>query len=98
VRKVRGSLLEKIQRAKYVDVELALADWIDKQRGEGHSLSGEDLKIQALKIFESLNKDPLSSFVASNGWLYRFCKRHNFTERAATSVGQKIPPNAKGIA
>jgi hypothetical protein len=97
VRKAAGNIEERIQKAKFVDLEKELALWIDNDRKLGNSVSGDDIRNKALEIFNVKYKTGDVTFVASNGWVWRFMKRHGFTDRVATSVGQKIPANAKGI-
>ena len=61
-----------------------------------NTFSESDLNCDAEQKY-SLNI-PEGNFKASNGWTWRFMKRFGFTERAATSLGQNIPVNAKDLA
>ena len=93
IRKVMGKG-DRLQQAKFVDLEAELASWMDMDKNGGHGVSMEDIKSQALKIFKEKYEAPGVTFSASNGWAWRFLKRHGFSDRAAN--GQKIPANAKG--
>jgi hypothetical protein len=78
--------LEKIKRRRELGLQVSDADI--KQ----FSIEAlEDLKIER-PVCKELN------FRASNGWRYGFKQRNNIVLREATSVGQKIPDNAKEIA
>ena len=44
---------------------------------------------EIMKKAQELSDD--ISFTASKGWLYRFPKRHSYTCRRATNVGQSLP-------
>jgi transposase-like protein len=57
--------------------------WVEKKQAEGITVSGRYIKLQARKLFEDMYKDEEGiDCHFSNGWLDRFCKRHNLTSRA----------------
>ena len=70
------------------------------KRKDGLAVSQEDIQIAAkvlwIEKYSEIHEGV--TFSASNGWLYRFLKRHGFTERRATSIGQKIPSHGKQLA
>ena len=87
------------RRAWYPELEMELSSWVDKRRAEGITVSGRCIKLQARKLYDDMSEDEEGvDFHFSNGWLDRFCKRHNLTSRAVTSQGQKVPSNAKQLA
>lgn len=65
------------------DMEKLLIDWIDDQSQQGVSLCITDIKNKAKSFFDSVkSKYPESSqtFMASNGWYYRFKQRVRFND------------------
>jgi hypothetical protein len=89
------------KRAWYPDMEEALVAWIEKMRAEGITVSGRAIKLQGQKLLDDMYHPGIEGdhvFQFSNGWLNRFIKRHNLTSRAITSIGQKVPENAKQLA
>ena len=68
-------------------------------RSVGITVIGQSIKQQSQNVMAELyESDDDAEFHISNGWLKRFQHRHNLTCRSVTSVGQKIPPNAKDLA
>jgi hypothetical protein len=66
------------RRAWYPELETELSAWVKKRRAEGITVSGRCIKLQARKLFEDMYEDEEGiDFHFSNGWLDRFCKRHN---------------------
>lgn len=85
--------------AKFPDMEDELSDWIKKQRKEGHAVDTAIVIEKGKEIYEKMKSEKPdacgeTSFLASKGWASKFLQRHNFVQRAFTSVGQKVPDNA----
>lgn len=68
----------------YEQLERAVFIWFRQAREKGIPVSGPILQEKALhvhrKIKESLGEEDVGSFVASTGWLWRFCNRHCIRE------------------
>ena len=94
--------LPKKRIGKYAKIDEKVLKALKDLRKKGLTVDGERLKKEALKAyneeFNTFEKKKANPFSASNGWLDRFKKRNRIASRAATSVGQKIPPDAKIIA
>ncbi|RWS20535.1 tigger transposable element-derived protein 1-like protein, partial [Leptotrombidium deliense] len=78
------------------ETENLLINWFNERRNKGLAINQRELKFQAIKINNELQER--SAFSASNGWIDRFINRHGLSMRTATSVGQKVPMNAKELA
>ena len=78
-------------------MEDQLFDWISEMREKRCRVSRKMVRNKAMELSrqdEQVRADveaTESSFVASNGWLNRFFKRHSLTLRRKTTQGQKIP-------
>ncbi|RWS23637.1 pogo transposable element with KRAB domain-like protein [Leptotrombidium deliense] len=81
---------------KLPETEKLLFEYIENRREKGLSVNQREIKFEAIKINDELQER--SAFSASNGWINRFLNRHDLTLRTATSIGQKIPVNAKELA
>ncbi|RWS20470.1 pogo transposable element with KRAB domain-like protein, partial [Leptotrombidium deliense] len=78
------------------ETEKKLFQWFNEQRDKGLGIHRREIRFQAIKINNELQERP--AFSASNGWIDRFLNRHGLCMRTATSVGQKVPINAKELA
>ena len=70
------------------DLEKAVI-WFRQKRMEGVPISGPLLCEKAVDLYKTLHKDAKDSdFVASEGWKWRFCKRHGI--RQLSLQGEKM--------
>lgn len=92
---------QRKKRAKFPEMEIILVDWIHEERKAGRAVTSFQIKTQAEEILKTQNNSEESindiDFKASNGWLERFLNRHNIVSRSVTSIGQKVPDNAKEL-
>ena len=103
IRKRKYKNLTGRDQAKYPEIDKNVLEKVLEKREMGLSVSQYDIREFAKKACEEINKDrPVQDqfldFKASPGYAYRFIQRNQLACRAATSVGQKIPPNAKQLA
>ena len=79
--------------ASFPEMEVRLIEWIRSCREDDHVLlDGASVKKHALKLYEDTYlEEPGDTFLASNGWLHRFMKRHRLFTRTVTTEVQKIP-------
>ncbi|KAG0430420.1 Tigger transposable element-derived protein 6, partial [Dictyocoela muelleri] len=77
---LNGSLTTIPRNIKYDKVDKALKLWIDMIENQGGFITEEILKSKAKDFFKNANAEKeCNEFKASNGWLYRFKKRHNIS-------------------
>ncbi len=61
-------------------LDQAVYVWFKQKRMEGVPITGPLLCEKAVVLYKSLHKDAQASdFLASEGWKWRFCKRHGIT-------------------
>lgn len=78
VDKTSALLRKKTRMGKQSDLDKCLFVWFVQKRSEGLPISGPSLKVQAQKFHRDLQiKD---EFSASDGWLWRWQKRHGVGE------------------
>ena len=71
------------------ELEKAVYIWFRQKRMEKVPISGPLLCEKAVELYKTLHKDAKESdFVASEGWKYRFCKRHGI--RQLSLQGEKL--------
>ena len=71
------------------ELEKAVYIWFQQKRMEKVPISGPLLCEKAVELYKTLHKDAKESdFVASEGWKYRFCKRHGI--RQLSLQGEKL--------
>ena len=80
------------------NLEEKLFDWISEMLEKRNRVSrkmvrnkARELSRQDVQIREDVEARGDSNFIASNGWLNRFFRRHSLTLRRKTTQGQKIP-------
>lgn len=83
------------KRARCPAMEESLASWISEERKQGIPVSASHIKARAEDLLSK--SDGATNFKASNGWLERFTKRYKVVNRSVTSVGQKVPDNAREL-
>uniref|UniRef100_A0A4W3J4W6 HTH CENPB-type domain-containing protein n=1 Tax=Callorhinchus milii TaxID=7868 RepID=A0A4W3J4W6_CALMI len=69
---------KRARPARDVTLDTVVYNWIMQKKSQGIPIPGPRLKAQAEKFSKVLNGD--TSFVASQGWLHRFNKRHGFSQ------------------
>jgi hypothetical protein len=95
--------LPKERIPKYPEVDNRVIEWFKERRENGYGVNTDKITKKALEVFGQLHpiEQPLQErpkFGATSGWLKRFMGRNKLKSRFATSVGQKIPKDAKDIA
>lgn len=81
----------------FSEVERRVMEWFREQRAAGLVVTADGIQSKALEVFPQTCPAPRVKFTASNGCRTNFLERNYFKSRSATSVGQKIPPNAQDI-
>ena len=72
---------KKLDKAVYV--------WFKQKRMEGVPVSGPMLREKAMVLSKAINDgEPSTAFTASEGWKWRFCKRHGI--RQLSLQGEKL--------
>lgn len=79
-----GLTRKKTRLGKNEEVDNDLYTWFLRKRSEGVIPSRSVLKSQAEKFHENMNLD--GSFKASDGWLWRWQKRHGISEFGKTNL------------
>ena len=99
--KERRTLL-KPKNPKYKKVDEMVLEAYRKHRENKLKVDVHFLQSQAKaayrEVFPTEDLQMKNPFSASTGWVTRFCNRNRIKSRAITSLGQKVPPNAKEIA
>ena len=90
-----GLRRKKARVASCVALDTAVLNWFIKERQTGLPISGPVLKAQAEKFDKSIN-GPDSEFSASQGWLWRWQKRHRVSQMKI--VGEKRSADENGAA
>jgi hypothetical protein len=67
-------------------LEIDLSIWILERVAKHHVTTHEDIIEEALRIAE---KEGITNFKASPGWLKKFKKRYRFTYRTVTHTSRK---------
>ena len=96
IRKRRS--IERIGVPYFPKVDTLVLEWFKDRRGKGLSVTTNDLTFEAGAVYQQLKREGVKmrgEFKASNGWLRGFVKRNRLSSKTATSVGQKVPANAK---
>ena len=78
-------------------MEEALVQHVREIRSKGIAIHQNAIRDKARELIKDVYPE-VQDFKASSGWCYRFMKRNNLVERRVTSVGQKVPENAKELA
>ena len=77
------------------EMEETLLEWIIERRSKMLRVLRKIVRKKAVIIYGDLKRiDPDrfdEKFEATNGWLFKFMKRHNLSLRRKTSVAQKDP-------
>lgn len=76
-------------------MERELVIWIRSLRERSLRVSRRMIKDRAKELFRRNHDDDQHTFSASNGWLFRFLRRHSFSLRRRTTISQKLPEDIK---
>ena len=78
------------QEPKFCGIEQRLLSWFHTARSRNIVVTGPLLQTKALEIAKNMNID----FKASNGWLYRFQKRHRIACKSLTGESADVSEEA----
>ncbi|OAF65970.1 hypothetical protein A3Q56_06305, partial [Intoshia linei] len=84
----RNKRQRKLSKTNAIDS--TLFKWLVSRRHMYHSISGDSLKIMALKLAESAN---IFNFCASTGWLNSFRNRYNIKSKFLKGESGFVPEN-----
>ena len=90
-----GLRRKKARQAKDDTLDRAVLNWFVQERHTGLPINGPVLKAQAEVLDQAIN-GPDSNFAASNGWLWRWQKRHGVKQLKI--VGEKRSADTDGAA
>ncbi|XP_007892178.2 tigger transposable element derived 5-like [Callorhinchus milii] len=90
-----GLSRKRTRPAKDASLDIVVYNWIMQQRSQGIPISGPIVKAQAEKFSKELNGD--TNFVASQGWLHRFNKRHGINQVSCSTADSSYPQELKTI-
>ncbi len=91
LKRTRAKVNRRISQAENPELEQKVFNWIKQVRSIGGCVSGKMIRNKAVEISKN------SEFVASNGWLVRFLKRHRLSLRRVTTKSRKPPNNSIDI-
>ncbi|KAG8236685.1 hypothetical protein J437_LFUL016722 [Ladona fulva] len=66
----------KLTQARYPKLDEGVLMWLKQARGQNLPVSGDLIKEKAMKLAELMD---IPDFMASDGWLDHFKKRHGIT-------------------
>ena len=87
-------MVKKFGHGQYHLINEILIAWYKNCASANVFPDGPMLKEEAMLIKESLNKDELASFTASNGWLEKFKQTYELRETRITGEADDIPTMA----
>lgn len=73
------------------ELENELLEWILETREKSLRVSRKMIKKKAIELFPGCTDSRNINFRASNGWLDKFLKRNNLSQRRRTTLAQKDP-------
>ena len=76
------------RKAALPDMEEELAGWIELMRAQNLRVTRSNVHSKALEFAEARGNE---EFHASPGWVNNFLRRHSFSLRRRTTVGQRLP-------
>ena len=76
------------RKAALPDMEEELVTWIESLRAQNLRVTRSNVQSKALELAQA---EGTEDFHASDGWLQKFLKRHSFSLRRRTTVGQRLP-------
>ncbi|CAG8714731.1 13058_t:CDS:2, partial [Dentiscutata erythropus] len=79
---------KKSKKPVFVDIESAVALWVEHVIGNKQTLTGYLIQNKAKEFATLLNED---KFNTSNGWLHNFKKRHNIREYKRQNEADSAP-------
>ena len=78
----------RFSKPHWPEMEEEVNAWVSKKRQSGLPVSQTMVRIEAKKIAKRLH---ITSFPGSEGWLRRFMKRWNLSNRRRTTLAQRLP-------
>ena len=75
------------RKAALPDMEEELVTWKESLRAHNLRVTRSNIQSKTLELTQARGED----FRASDGWLQKFLKRHSFSLRRRTTVGQRLP-------
>uniref|UniRef100_A0A8C4RRH5 HTH CENPB-type domain-containing protein n=1 Tax=Erpetoichthys calabaricus TaxID=27687 RepID=A0A8C4RRH5_ERPCA len=78
------------KHAQFLQVEVALADYIQDRRQLGYAVSTEMIQMKACDIAKERGI-PITQFKASCGWITVFMRRNGLSIRCRTTISQSLP-------
>ena len=85
----------------FPEIDSKVLELHKQMRSKGLAVTREIMTDKALIEYNELKRtstEPIADFKASSGWMTGFIDRNKIISRTPTSVGQKIPENARELA
>ena len=79
---------KSLKTAINTEPDEAVYKWFEQQRSVGLAIRGNELKLAAANFAEKMN---MPNFKASDGWLYRFRKRHALCDTKVSGESASAP-------